>query len=135
MSQMGFFDIANRYARLDAKNDPLLKIDEVVRWEDSHLHGRVRFNGMRTGIDPSNGAPVLIARACRELSRFIRPDKALKRRQPGLEPLRRLREPAARGVDEVHMLALLQADHQAGHQRGAVAMHAVDQPPLAVLLL
>ena len=34
MSQMGFFDIANRYAGLDAKNDPLLKIDEVVPWED-----------------------------------------------------------------------------------------------------
>ena len=34
MGQMGFFDIANRYAGLDAKNDPLLKIDEVVPWED-----------------------------------------------------------------------------------------------------
>jgi len=34
MGQMGFFDIANRYAGLDAKNDPLLRIDEVVRWED-----------------------------------------------------------------------------------------------------
>ena len=34
MSQMGFFDIANRYAGLDAKNDPLVKIDEVVPWDD-----------------------------------------------------------------------------------------------------
>ena len=34
MGQMGFFDIANRYAGLDAKNDPLMKIDEVVPWED-----------------------------------------------------------------------------------------------------
>ena len=34
MSQMGFFDIANRYSGLDAKNDPLLKIDAVVRWEE-----------------------------------------------------------------------------------------------------
>mgnify|MGYP002526209541 FL=1 len=34
MGQMGFFDIANRYAGLDAKNDPLLKIDAVVPWED-----------------------------------------------------------------------------------------------------
>jgi len=34
MSQMGFFDIANRYAGLDAKNDPLAKIDAVVRWEE-----------------------------------------------------------------------------------------------------
>ena len=34
MGQMGFFDIAKRYAGLDAKNDPLLKIDEVVPWED-----------------------------------------------------------------------------------------------------
>ncbi len=30
---MGFFDIAKRYAGLDAKNDPLVKIDEVVPWE------------------------------------------------------------------------------------------------------
>ena len=34
MGQMGFFDIAKRYAGLDAKNDPLVKIDEVVPWED-----------------------------------------------------------------------------------------------------
>ncbi len=34
MSQMGFFDIANRYSGLDAKNDPLLKIDAVVRREE-----------------------------------------------------------------------------------------------------
>lgn len=29
----GFFDIANRYGGLDAKNDPLGRIDEVVPWE------------------------------------------------------------------------------------------------------
>jgi IS5 family transposase len=34
MSQMGFFDIANRYSGLDARNDPLVKIDAVVCWED-----------------------------------------------------------------------------------------------------
>ena len=34
MEQMGFFDIATRYAGLDAKNDPLAKIDAVVPWED-----------------------------------------------------------------------------------------------------
>ena len=34
MSQMGFFDIAQRYAGLDAKNDPLVKIDEIVPWQD-----------------------------------------------------------------------------------------------------
>jgi IS5 family transposase len=38
MSQLGFFDIANRYADLDAKNDPLLKIDSVVPWEDFRPH-------------------------------------------------------------------------------------------------
>ena len=32
MVQMGFFDIAKRYAGLDAKNDPLARIDEVVLW-------------------------------------------------------------------------------------------------------
>jgi hypothetical protein len=34
MSQLGFFDIANRYACLDAKNNPLFKLDAVVPWED-----------------------------------------------------------------------------------------------------
>ena len=34
MGQMGFFDLGNRYTGLDAKNDPLLKIDGVVPWED-----------------------------------------------------------------------------------------------------
>ena len=34
MGQMGFFDIADRYAGLDAKNDPLARIDAVVPWED-----------------------------------------------------------------------------------------------------
>jgi len=31
MGPLDFFDIANRYAGLDAKNDPLVKIDDVVR--------------------------------------------------------------------------------------------------------
>ena len=34
MDQMGFFDLGNRYSGLDAKNEPLLKIDGVVPWED-----------------------------------------------------------------------------------------------------
>jgi IS5 family transposase len=38
MSQLGFFDVANRYAGLDAKNDPLLKVDSVVPWEDFRPH-------------------------------------------------------------------------------------------------
>jgi IS5 family transposase len=33
MGQMGFFDVANRYAGLDATNDPLVKIDACVPWE------------------------------------------------------------------------------------------------------
>jgi hypothetical protein len=33
MRQLGFFDIADRYAGLDAKNDPLVKIDACVPWE------------------------------------------------------------------------------------------------------
>jgi len=31
---MGFYDIANRYAGLDAKNYPLVKINSIVPWED-----------------------------------------------------------------------------------------------------
>ena len=33
MAQMGFFDVENRYAALDAKHDPLVKINAVVPWE------------------------------------------------------------------------------------------------------
>ena len=33
MSQTGFFDVENRYAALDAKNDPLVKINALVPWE------------------------------------------------------------------------------------------------------
>ena len=35
MAQMGFFDVENRYAALDAKHDPLVKINAVVPWEAS----------------------------------------------------------------------------------------------------
>jgi len=34
MAQMGFFDLSDRYASLDAKNDPLVEIDEIVPWEE-----------------------------------------------------------------------------------------------------
>jgi len=34
MAQMGFFDLSDRYASLDAKKDPLLEINSVVPWED-----------------------------------------------------------------------------------------------------
>ena len=50
MGQMGFFDIANRYAGLDAKNDPLVKIDAVVRWEDFRSAWRLRgVNRLKSG--------------------------------------------------------------------------------------
>jgi hypothetical protein len=34
MAQMGFFDLSDRYASLDAKMDPLVEIDAVVHWEE-----------------------------------------------------------------------------------------------------
>ena len=34
MAQLGFFDLSDRYACLDAKNDPLVEIDAVVPWEE-----------------------------------------------------------------------------------------------------
>ena len=34
MAQMGFFDLSDRYASLDAKKDPLVGIDAVVPWEE-----------------------------------------------------------------------------------------------------
>ena len=33
MEHMDFFNLPERYASLDAKNDPLLEIDAVVPWE------------------------------------------------------------------------------------------------------
>ena len=34
MAQMGYFDLSDRYASLDAKRDPLLEINSVVPWEE-----------------------------------------------------------------------------------------------------
>ena len=34
MPQMGFFDLSDRYASLDAKKDPLIEINAVVSWEE-----------------------------------------------------------------------------------------------------
>jgi hypothetical protein len=34
MDQTGRFDLAHRYAGLDAKNDPLVKINDAVPWEE-----------------------------------------------------------------------------------------------------
>jgi hypothetical protein len=41
MGQMGFFDVTNRYAGLDAKADPVVKLAAFVPWEDfrSRLEG------------------------------------------------------------------------------------------------
>ncbi len=62
MGQMGFFDLGNRYSGLDAKNEPLLKIDGVVPWEDlrARLEAVRRCGGVRTrrvnrGRDASRG--------------------------------------------------------------------------------
>ena len=34
VAQMGFFDLSDRYASMDAKKDPLVEIDAVVPWEE-----------------------------------------------------------------------------------------------------
>lgn len=41
MGQMGFLDVSERYASLDAKADPLLKLNAMVPWEQfrSRLEG------------------------------------------------------------------------------------------------
>ena len=38
MGQMDFFDIANRYIDLDAKNNPLVQIDALVPWKTFRGH-------------------------------------------------------------------------------------------------
>lgn len=35
MAEMGFYDLSDRYASLDARRDPLVEIDTVVPWEES----------------------------------------------------------------------------------------------------
>jgi len=34
MAQMGFCDLSDRYASLDAKRDPLVEIDAIVPWDE-----------------------------------------------------------------------------------------------------
>ena len=34
MGQTGFFDVSTRHAGLDAKADPLVKLNALVPWED-----------------------------------------------------------------------------------------------------
>lgn len=50
MAQMGFFDLSDRYASLDAKKDPLVEIDAVVPWEEFRpTLERVGASQMRSG--------------------------------------------------------------------------------------
>ena len=37
MGQMGFFDVSKRYAGLDAKADPLVKLNAMVPWADFNI--------------------------------------------------------------------------------------------------
>ncbi len=59
MGQMGFFDIANRYAGLDAKNDPLVKIDEVVPWEALRPRLEAAWRKPGRGTEVASGAQAL----------------------------------------------------------------------------
>ena len=59
MGQIGFFDLSKRYTGLDAKNEPLAKIDEVVPGKTS-VGVWMRCVGVRTrrasrGRDASRG--------------------------------------------------------------------------------
>jgi hypothetical protein len=36
MAQMGFFDLSDRHASLDAKRNPLVDIDAIEPWEEFH---------------------------------------------------------------------------------------------------
>lgn len=47
MAQMGFFDLSDRYASLDAKRDPLVEIDAIVPWEEFRpvLEGSIPAGG------------------------------------------------------------------------------------------
>ncbi len=69
----GFFDIANRYTGLDAKNDPLVKIDEVVPWENFRPRLEAAWRKpaeerkSRAGRKPWDAVPMFKAIVLREL--------------------------------------------------------------------
>ncbi len=44
MSRMGFFDVENRYAALDARHDPLVKINALVPCERSAVAVPIQRN-------------------------------------------------------------------------------------------
>ena len=46
MGQMEFFDISNRYAALDVRNDPPAKIDAVIAWQDLRARNRNSLSKM-----------------------------------------------------------------------------------------
>ena len=43
MGQIGFFEVSKRYTGLDAKNEPLAKIDEVIPWGIVTLNAPTSF--------------------------------------------------------------------------------------------
>ena len=43
MLQTGFFDLETRHRDLDAKGDPLVRIDDVIRWEDSRAETKAAW--------------------------------------------------------------------------------------------
>ncbi len=74
--QMGFFDIANRYAGLDAKNGPLARIDEVVPWADFRPRLETVWRKGARGAEVAGGAETL------ESWGDVQGDRSLRSLQP-----------------------------------------------------
>jgi len=129
MAQMGFFDLSDRYAGLDAKKDPLVLIDAVVPWEEFRptleqvwrrpaaerkSRGRAQADGRR--------ADVQHAGAERALKPVRRPDRVSGARSAVVHAVSRpwAGGPCARRQDG---LAVSRGSGEGGHGGGAV--HAV----------
>lgn len=76
MMQLGFFDVSDAYARLDATGDPLVGLERLVHWGglEALMQGIVferDGNGGKGGRKPLSGlmmAKILILQACNNLS-------------------------------------------------------------------
>jgi hypothetical protein len=73
MGQMGFFDVANHYAGLDSKADPLVKLTAMVPWEDF----RPRLEGIWRRSPADKKSPEALGRG-----RDLQGDRAVRTLQP-----------------------------------------------------
>ena len=75
MAQMGFFDLSDRFASLDAKNDPLVEIDAVLPWEKFRPTLERVWRKPDAGRKPMDAVLMFKTLVLRPLQPFRRPDR------------------------------------------------------------